>query len=96
MIRKAFVASPSAGWETKCQHRRNPFWRELLDTLKVNGSDNYSIFLHPETRQLFGYAESKMGHIGTPSPTPGSANAPGNTWPISCPPLWTAARNPLN
>ena len=96
MIRKAFVPSPRVGSETKCQHRRNPFWRELLDMFKVHGTDNRSIFLHPETRQLFGYAELKMGHIGTLSPTPGSANTCGNTGPISCPPIWTAARNPMN
>jgi L-rhamnose mutarotase len=29
----------------------------LEKVLKDHGVSNYSIFLHPETRQLFGYAE---------------------------------------
>ncbi len=37
--------------------RHNPIWPELEKVLKDHGVSNYSIFLHPETRQLFGYAE---------------------------------------
>ena len=33
------------------------WWPELEKVLKDHGVSNYSIFLHPETRQLFGYAE---------------------------------------
>ncbi len=57
MIRKAFVMSVHPGMETQYQQRHNPVWRELLDTLKKHGAHNYSIFLNPETRQLFGYVE---------------------------------------
>ncbi len=57
MIRKAFVMAVHAGMESEYQRRHNPVWRELLDTLKKHGAHNYSIFLHPETRQLFGYVE---------------------------------------
>lgn len=57
MIRKAFVMSVNPGMETQYQQRHDPVWRELLDTLKQHGAHNYSIFLHPETLQLFGYVE---------------------------------------
>jgi len=57
MIRKTFVMSVYPGMETEYQRRHNPVWQELLDTLKKHGAHNYSIFLNPETRQLFGYVE---------------------------------------
>ncbi|MCC7146188.1 MAG: L-rhamnose mutarotase [Phycisphaeraceae bacterium] len=57
MIRKAFVMSVHAGQENEYQDRHNPIWAELEETLKNHGVHNYSIFLHPQTRQLFGYVE---------------------------------------
>ena len=57
MIRKAFVMSVNAGAEVEYERRHRPIWQELHDVLKSHGVHNYSIFLHPETRQLFGYAE---------------------------------------
>jgi L-rhamnose mutarotase len=57
MIRKAFVMSVNAGSEAEYQQRHNPIWPELEAVLKQHGVLSYSIFLHPETRQLFGYAE---------------------------------------
>jgi len=57
MIRKAFVMSVNAGCEAEYEKRHNPIWPELEATLKAHGVHNYSIFLHPATRQLFGYAE---------------------------------------
>ncbi|MFM7374751.1 MAG: L-rhamnose mutarotase [Chthoniobacterales bacterium] len=56
-IRKAFVMSVNAGAEEKYEKRHNPIWPELEKALKQHGVANYSIFLHPETHQLFGYAE---------------------------------------
>jgi L-rhamnose mutarotase len=55
--RKAFVMSVNAGAEQEYEKRHNPIWPELEKVLKDHGVSNYSIFLHPETRQLFGYAE---------------------------------------
>jgi L-rhamnose mutarotase len=49
--------SVNAGQESEYERRHRPIWKELEDTLKVHGVLNYSIFLHPETRQLFAYAE---------------------------------------
>lgn len=57
MIRKAFVMSVHEGSERDYQDRHNPIWSELATVLKAHGVHNYSIFLHPETRQLFGYVE---------------------------------------
>jgi L-rhamnose mutarotase len=57
MIRKAFVMSVHAGHEAEYERRHRPIWAELEAVLKQHGAHNYSIFLHPETRQLFGYVE---------------------------------------
>ncbi|KAF0096198.1 MAG: L-rhamnose mutarotase [Puniceicoccaceae bacterium 5H] len=57
MIRKAFVMSVNEGMEAEYERRHSPIWQELADTLKSHGAHNYSIFLHPDTRQLFGYVE---------------------------------------
>ncbi|HEY5769791.1 MAG TPA: L-rhamnose mutarotase [Terrimicrobium sp.] len=57
MKRKAFVMSVNAGMEEEYEKRHSPIWPELEAALKEHGVLNYSIFLHPETRQLFGYAE---------------------------------------
>jgi L-rhamnose mutarotase len=57
MKRKAFVMSVYAGMEKEYEKRHSPIWPELESALKEYGVRSYSIFLHPETRQLFGYAE---------------------------------------
>ena len=57
MIRKAFVMSVHAGKEAEYERRHSPIWAELEQTLKSHGAHNYSIFIHPQTRQLFGYVE---------------------------------------
>jgi L-rhamnose mutarotase len=57
MIRKAFVMSVHAGSEAEYERRHRPIWAELEQTLKSHGVHNYSIFLLPQTRQLFGYVE---------------------------------------
>jgi L-rhamnose mutarotase len=57
MIRKSFVMSVHPGCEAEYARRHQPIWEELAAALKAHGVSNYSIFLHPETRQLFAYAE---------------------------------------
>ncbi len=57
MIRKAFVMSVNAGQEKEYARRHQPIWAELAATLQAHGAHNYSIFLDPATRQLFGYVE---------------------------------------
>lgn len=57
MIRKAFVMSVNENCEEEYEKRHNPIWEDLEKELKAHGAHNYSIFLHPETRQLFAYVE---------------------------------------
>jgi L-rhamnose mutarotase len=57
MIRKAFVMSVDAGCEGEYERRHNPIWPELEAALRAHGVSSYSIFLLPETRQLFAYVE---------------------------------------
>ncbi len=57
MIRKAFVMSVNVGAEVEYERRHRPIWDELAAVLRAHGAHNYSIFLHPETRQLFAYVE---------------------------------------
>lgn len=57
MIRKSFVMSVRAGCEEEYARRHNPIWPELEQTLKEHGVLSYSIFLDPESRRLFAYAE---------------------------------------
>jgi len=57
VIRKAFVMSVYPGQEAEYERRHRPIWPELEAVLKAHGVHNYSIFLHPETCQLFACAE---------------------------------------
>ena len=57
MIRKGFVMSVLPEHVEEYQKRHNPIWPELEATLKAHGVLNYSIFLQPESHQLFAYAE---------------------------------------
>ncbi|MDO8544188.1 MAG: L-rhamnose mutarotase [Opitutaceae bacterium] len=57
MIRKGFVMAVNAGQEEEYARRHQPIWAELVDVLKAHGVHHYSIFLDPQTRQLFGYVE---------------------------------------
>ena len=57
MIRKAFVMRVNPGAEAEYERRHRPIWDELAAVLRAHGAHNYSIFLHPQTRQLFAYVE---------------------------------------
>ena len=57
MICKAFRMSVHAGREDEYARRHAPIWRELEEVLLSHGTRNYSIFLDPETRDLFAYVE---------------------------------------
>ena len=57
MIRKAFRMSVHAGQQAEYERRHNPIWDELRDTLLRHGVKDYSIFIDPETGELFAYAE---------------------------------------
>ena len=57
MIRKSFLMTLKPGAFIEYEKRHNPIWPELQTVLKDHGVHNYSIFLLPQTRQLFAYAE---------------------------------------
>lgn len=54
MIRKAFVMQLLPGFEVEYERRHDEVWPEMAATLREHGVSDYSIFLHPETLQLFG------------------------------------------
>jgi L-rhamnose mutarotase len=56
-MRKAFRMSVHPGSEAEYARRHQPIWAELEAVLRAHGVREYSIFLDPETRDLFGYAE---------------------------------------
>jgi L-rhamnose mutarotase len=45
------------GQRAEYERRHQPIWRELEDTLIQHGVRTYSIFLDPETLDLFAYVE---------------------------------------
>lgn len=57
MIRKAFVMSVNPDKHDEYERRHNPVWPEMVEAIEAHGLHNYSIFLLPETNQLFGYVE---------------------------------------
>ncbi|NKI76108.1 L-rhamnose mutarotase [Dickeya sp. CFBP 2040] len=57
MIRKAFLMSIQPGQDAEYRRRHDEIWPELAATLKAHGAHNYSIFLFPQTSQLFAYVE---------------------------------------
>ena len=57
MLRKAFVMEVNPDKHEEYEKRHNPVWQEMEDVMKAEGLHNYSIFLLPETNQLFGYVE---------------------------------------
>jgi L-rhamnose mutarotase len=57
MIRKAFVMTVNPGCEAEYTRRHQPIWPELETVLREHGVQSYSIFLLPETRQLFACVE---------------------------------------
>lgn len=57
MIRKAFRMSVHSGHEAEYERRHRPIWKELEDTLIEHGVRSYSIYLDPQTNDLFGYVE---------------------------------------
>ena len=57
MIRKAFRMSVNADRHDEYARRHDPIWRELEDALLAHGVRSYSIYLDPQTSDLFAYAE---------------------------------------
>ena len=49
--------SVNPGQQAEYTRRHNPIWAELADVLRRHGVQSYSIYLDPETNDLFAYAE---------------------------------------
>lgn len=62
MEKIAFVMQLKAGCETEYQRRHDEIWPELVEELRAAGVSDYSIFLHPETLQLFGVLKRTDDH----------------------------------
>ncbi|MFM8395673.1 MAG: L-rhamnose mutarotase [Acidobacteriota bacterium] len=56
-IRKAFLMRLKPGHQAEYERRHNPVWPEMEETLRAYGARNYSIYLDPQTDNLFGYVE---------------------------------------
>ena len=57
MVRKAFKMFVHVDANAEYERRHNPIWKELEDTLLAHGVRSYTIFLDPQTSELFAYAE---------------------------------------
>ena len=57
MIRKGFVMNVYPDKHEEYEKRHQEIWLEMVEELRRHGVINYSIFLHKETNQLFGYLE---------------------------------------
>jgi L-rhamnose mutarotase len=57
VIRKAFRMRVHAGSEAEYTRRHQPIWADLEQVLLDHGVRTYSIFLAPDTQDLFGYVE---------------------------------------
>ena len=57
MMRRAFRMSVAEGQAEEYERRHNPIWPELEQTLLAHGVQTYSIFLDPQTSELFAYVE---------------------------------------
>jgi L-rhamnose mutarotase len=57
VIRKAFRMAVDPGEESEYERRHRPIWPELEAALVDHGVRSYSIFLDPDTNDLFGYVE---------------------------------------
>jgi L-rhamnose mutarotase len=62
MEKIAFVMQLNPGCEAEYKKRHDEIWPELVDELKQAGIEDYSIFLHPQTLQLFGVLWRKNDH----------------------------------
>ncbi|MCP8898277.1 L-rhamnose mutarotase [Gilvimarinus xylanilyticus] len=62
MEKIAFVMQLKPGFEQEYQKRHDDIWPELEKELRDAGVSDYSIFLHPETLQLFGVLKREDNH----------------------------------
>jgi L-rhamnose mutarotase len=69
MEKVAFVLQLKPGHEAEYKRRHDVIWPELQEELKASGIVDYSIFLHPDTLQLFGFITRETNHSMDELPT---------------------------
>ncbi len=57
MVRKAFKMKVYPGQEAEYERRHNLLWPEMKEMIHQYGGHNYSIYLDPDTHDLYGYIE---------------------------------------
>ena len=62
MEKIAFLMQLKPGFEAEYERRHDEIWPELVAELKAAGISDYSIFLHPQTLQLFGVLKRTQDH----------------------------------
>ncbi|CAI3966423.1 L-rhamnose mutarotase [Alteromonas macleodii] len=62
MEKIAFVMQLLPGFEDEYKKRHDEIWPELVALLKKAGILDYSIFLHPDTLQLFAVLKRESTH----------------------------------
>lgn len=62
MEKIAFVMHLKAGCEAEYKRRHDEIWPELVEKLKSAGIEDYSIYLHRETLQLFAVLKRTENH----------------------------------
>ncbi len=62
MEKIAFVMQLKPGCEAEYERRHDEIWPDLVDELRAAGISDYSIFLHPQTLQLFGVLKRAADH----------------------------------
>jgi len=62
MEQVAFVLQLKSGFEAEYERRHDDIWPVLKQELVAAGIVHYSIFLHPETKQLFGVLTRENDH----------------------------------
>lgn len=62
MEKIAFVMQLKAGCEAEYEKRHDEIWPDLVAELKVAGIEDYSIYLHPQTLQLFAVLKRRESH----------------------------------
>lgn len=62
MEKIAFVMQLKPGFEAEYKKRHDELWPELAEALTHAGISDYSIFLHPQTHQLFGVLKRTSYH----------------------------------
>ena len=62
MEKIAFVMQLLPGFENEYKKRHDEIWPELVALLKKAGIHDYSIFLHPDTLQLFAVLKRESTH----------------------------------